>query len=230
MIILFSLIKNHGEETPIDRLIMSGVCLTAVIDFCSFEVNGFARDERYYNDIFRFTARHRAYKMHHQVCYFRCPNTFILGPVIRQTDGIGYEYSIFMNCLNQLEDLVPGTYIVVIKVNRGRHALALTLRRGRWVFFDPNFGSFLCEKGISEFIVFLNSRYPISNICVIKIIKKNRFPLDKRVLFRFFQNTPFNPTLQDVTYPQAPDTIAPVPAPRRNIAPVPALRRKLRDG
>jgi len=150
---------------------------------------------------------------------------YFLKPVIRQTDGIGYEYIIKKDYVSQLAELCPGTYIIIIQLENAGHALALTLRNGSWVFFDPNFGSFLCDKGIFEFVDYLESIYPIVDFFALKIIKKNRFPLEKTVFSRYGQRISSDPALQGMTSVQRPEADVPVPAPRRRIAPVPAPRR-----
>ncbi|WP_414148901.1 YopT-type cysteine protease domain-containing protein [Erwinia sp. BNK-24-b] len=115
--------------------------------------------------------------------------------------------------------------MIIFRHKYGRHAVALTLRKGNWVFFDPNFGSFLCDKGIFEFVVFLESIYSIVDFFALKIIKKNRFPLEKTVFSRYGQRISSEPALQGMTSAHRPEADVPVPARRRSIAPAPAPRR-----
>lgn len=232
MITLFSL-EPRLANNFVDRELTNGVCLTAVIDFCYYEIRNWPQTYSYYNDVFKFGARQRAYTMHYEAHLSHAETNrmmddgmldinYSLIPVVRQTDGIDYEYIIKKDYVSQLAELFPGTYIILITHEKGGHAVALTLRKGSWVFFDPNFGSFLCDKGIFEFVDFLESVYPIVDFFALKIIKKNRFPLKKTVFYRYGQPIPSDPALQGMTSAQRPEADVPVPAPRRSIAPVPA--------
>ncbi|MBV4367242.1 YopT-type cysteine protease domain-containing protein [Erwinia phyllosphaerae] len=235
MITLFSLEHEQAKKNFVARELTNGVCLTAIIDFCYYEVRNCPQTYSYYNDVFKFGARHRAYSMHY-AAYLSYAETYqmmndgkvdmnyFLKPVIRQTDGIGYEYIIKKDYVSQLAELCPGTYIIIIQLENAGHALALTLRNGSWVFFDPNFGSFLCDKGIFEFVDYLESIYPIVDFFALKIIKKNRFPLEKTVFSRYGQRISSDPALQGMTSVQRPEADVPVPARRRSIAPAPASR------
>jgi len=236
MITLFSL-EPRLANNFLDRELAGGVCLTAVIDFCYYEVRNWPQTYSYYNDVFKFAARHRAYTMHNEAHLSRAEMykmmidgkldiNHILVPVIRQTDGIDYEYIIKADSIRQLAELCPGTYMILFRNKVGGHVVAVTLRKGSWVFFDPNFGSFLCDKGIFEFFDFLECYYyPITDFFALKIIKKNRFPLEKTVLPLYGPRIPSDPALQDMISAQRPEADVPVPAPRRRIAPVPAPRR-----